>query len=617
MTESDHTTHNDIPEKIEYLDTENLDIPKWQLRHLKKRLLEEVEVEAEKLKEAELVEEPDSQIQELIKETYQSLKNMDSIDEFDCFYENSELKSYSRMDLYAEFIEELLEKFQLTNNWEREELESEEVEKALFKIAEAVGEEPDGIEAVKKVIKDKYPTLVKEEQGMTAEEYKSKQEKWVEKELIRAVKGLEPAEDFKQKFEEFRELNNNEIEDIAVKLDQIIDVGVDVWKLVLYSVLSPHSNNIKLNDREIRSSLHTLFIGEISTGKSGICGIAHQISPQSEKVTGMTKASFEGSYNNKDDKIEDGVIDRIRHGNLIMEEYDKINLSDGSLMRTVFDNSDLQIEKGNDKKKFDEVPTSIIAGANPKKDFFIQDTNIRDQVPFKEGELSRFDITIPMVNTAEDTARIVDEMTIFGGKTDLNMDEVAQVMEQLATRVAQVTEMEFEETPDDQPSLEQELKQAFKALQTTLETKNRQELLIARDFEILVRLVNIIGCINEEILDGKITVSQETVSKAVSQFETLIDLRERLYLSDNREKVSVNQKDRILEEIVKLTNQGETVRQDKVKEKCLDEGVVNNKATFYNKMEELVNEEKVWRDPDKDRYKEVKPLAQTSNEVTN
>lgn len=593
-------------------DIENPEIPEWQLKHLEKRLMSEVREEVQDMNFNELGE-PDSQIQSLVKSVYEQLQAKPAPDEFDKFYENSELEEYTRKDLFAEFIRKVIDRLETSNSdiqdineLDMEKLKTEEgVNKALKTIADAVNSDSE-LKAVRQVIEEdsNYSELLEDVTGyMSKDEYIDKQKSFIRDNLERLAKGLEPRQEFEDYFEDFRAMNNNEIDDVATRLNQIYDIGISEWKLVLYSVLSASAPKFTMNGRKVRSSLHTLLMGEISTAKSGILSICADISPQSRKVTEVTEASFIGSYDNSKDEIQPGVIDEIINGNLLIEEYDKVNLDDGSMMRTVFDNSDITIDKGQDTKRFDTVPTSVIAGANPDSDFFLND-NMRSQVPFKEGELSRFDITIPLINTKEDMEKITDRMEIFGGGTDIEIGEIAQMMRGLSTRIESVEQIEWEEQ-----KLQRTVKENFKALQKEINSNYRHELLIMRDLETLVRLVYIIGCIEEEIEDGKIAISEGTVSKAVSQFETLIDLRERLYTSSDRETLNTTPKDEIMERIYKLSEDGGKVRQDKVKDEVVGT-VVGTKQTFYNKMDDLIREERVAYVGDKQRYKEVKPLAQ-------
>lgn len=604
MTNSDHT-----PTKFDEI--ENPEIPKWQLNHLKTQLMAEVEEEIEGEEFGEF-NEPDSKIQGLVKEVYETLKTADNGDAFDKFYENSELSEYNRMDLFREFVEELLEAFNLRNSFDftEEELESEEVEKALKKIAENISEGDNTTDKVKDIIKDQYPELINDHEYMDKQEYLDKQENWIEKNLSQIAQGLEPKEDFEDYFKNFRDLNNNQIDDVAQRLDGIVDIGVDVWKLIIYSMLSAPAPKFKIDDRWVRSSLHLLLIGEISTAKSKILGIINDISPKAEQVSDMTKASFIGAYSNKDDEIKPGVVDRIIGGNMLVEEYDKLDLDDG-LMREVFDNGSISVSKAESVKRIDEVNTSIMAGANPKEDFFIQGENMRNQIPFKEGELSRFDVTIPLVNTQDDMERIIDDMNLFGGSEGIEMEEIKNMMKALKDKLQTIEEINFEETEGNKPSLETQIKEAFKSEQKTLETKNRQELLISRDFETLVRLVYIIGAVHEDLEDKTVTITEDTVNKAISQFETLIGLRHRLYTGDDRQVVTKTPKDEIMEKIYELSTDGEVVPQTTLKDKCMSAGVVNNKQTFYNKVDELIREEKIaYKNPDKKRYKEIQLLAQ-------
>lgn len=590
------------------------ELKEWQKEHLKREMMNEIDLD--ETEDLRLTEEPDSKIQGLIKETFNNLRDMQGEpDVFDAFYTESGLKDYSRKDLYAEFIEAVLDRLNIHEEYEKEELKTEDVEKALFTIAEHISQEPDALTGVKEIVEEDYPELVADtSEGMSPEEYNHRYKKYIEREVERMSRGLEPKEKFTEYFQEFEALKNNDIDTVAKELNEMVDLGHDVWKLMLYSTLSAPAQTFIMGGRPTRSSLHTLLIGDISTAKSKALQIIHDISPQSEKIDGMTKASFVGSYDTSKDEITEGVVDRIINGNLIMEEYDKMDKDEG-LMRTVFDNSSFTVSKGKDTKHFEEMPTSILAGANPKNDFFTtEDKALRGQVPFKEGELSRFDILIPLVNTEAQMMKYTEAMELFGSREEADLSEIRQMMNALNTKINQVENVIIGEEQ------EKELKEAFNQLQEELESEHRPTLIIMRDLETLSRLAFVIGCVYEEVEDGKVQITDRVVSKAVSQFEALIDLRRRLYVEDEREQLANTTKDKIFSELLQMTDTEDgkqAVEKPALKERCMQQSIVNNKQTFYNKMEELQKEERVVEmkdgetlSPDHDkRYVNVKPVV--------
>jgi DNA replicative helicase MCM subunit Mcm2 (Cdc46/Mcm family) len=587
------------------------ELPEWQIEHLKKQL--EAEIDLQNTDELKLAEEPESTIQSLIKETYKTLRDRPKPDEFDKFWENN-LKHYGDKWRYAEFLLEVIDRLNIRQKWDRQELKQEkECEKALFKIAENVGENPANLESVRKVIEQDYPDLVSNTaESMSPDEYRHKLKKHIEKEVKEMAKGVKPKEKFKDYFDDFKALNNNDIDDIAYRLNQKVDLGQDVWKLLIYSTLSAPADKFIMGGRPTRSSIHTLLIGDISTAKSKALSIIEEISPKADQVDDMTKASFIGSYDTSSNKIKEGIVDRIQDGNLIIEEYDKIEKHDG-LMRVVFDNSSLSVSKGQDTKEFDEVTTSILTGANPKNDFFTtKEDALRGQIPFKEGELSRFDVLIPLTNTSEQMEKYTQEMELFGSRESASMDEAKKMMRALSTKINEVDKVEIDEEQ------EQRIKDGFNELQEDIDTKHRPTLIIMRDLETLVRLVNIIGCVYLDPDENqKIEINEEVVNKALSQFETLIDLRKRLYTEESREKLAETPKDKIYNKALELsaTAENQKIKQNKLKDKAIESGIVNNKPTFYEKLKELKREEKIAEvNPEKDRYKEITPVADTGGE---
>ncbi len=604
MTESDQQTQ-DYTAPDQFKD--------WQKRHLVKLLKNELDLDRDE--DLQLTEEPDSQIQALVKETFTRLQEMDgNPDTFDRFY-TEELEDYNAKHLYADFIEQVLSRVNVKKQYDHADLKTEEVEDALYRIAEHVTEERDALDTVAEIIEDKYPNLVTQEtEGMTAEEYHSRYESFVESQVEKMAQGIEPKEDFKEYFTEFEALNNNNIDTVASQLNTMVDIGNDVWKLVLYSALSAPAEKIQKNGRPMRSSLHTMLIGDISTAKSQVLNIVKDIQPNYAAPTSMTKASFIGAYDTEEKQFQEGIVDRIQDGNLIVEEFDKIEYDDGQ-MRQVFDNSDIEDSKGQDTKYIPEIRTSVIAGANPKDDFFTtEEQALRGQIPFKEGELSRFDVLIPLVNTTEQMDKYVDDTTFFGGGEHVDMTEIRQMMNALNTKIQNVDTVEIS------PEQAQRLKNGYKELQEELdENDHRPTLLIMRDLETLQRLAYVIGCVYEPVEDGTIRISEGTVSKALSQFNTLIDLRKKLYVEEDRARLANTTKDEVYWEAVKMTEDSDDneVLKKELKERCIRKGIVNSKQVCYSKIDELIKEERVVEtkdgeplEPDHNkRYTSVKPVA--------
>jgi len=594
------------------------ELPEWQLKHLEKQLKDEIDLQG--TEEMRLTEDPESTIQGLIKETFTTLRDMNgNPDVFDKFYENN-VKEYSDKWRYAEFLLDVMDKLHLRQKWDREELKEEEnCQKALFKIAENIGEEAGALDSIRKLITEEYPELVADTpEGMCPAEYRDKYESYIEREVRKMADGVEAKENFRDYFDDFKALNNNDVDDVAYRLNQKVDLGQDVWKLLIYSTLSAPAEKFIMGGRPTRSSLHTLLIGDISTAKSKALSIIEEISPKADQVDDMTKASFIGSYDTSEKEIKEGIVDRIQGGNLIIEEYDKIEKHDG-LMRVVFDNSSLSVSKGQDTKEFEEVTTSILTGANPKNDFFTtKEEALRGQIPFKEGELSRFDVLIPLTNTSEQMEKYTQEMELFGSRESASMDEAKRMMRALSTKISEVDEVEIGEEQS------QRIKDGFNQLQVDIDTEHRPTLIIMRDLETLVRLTNIIGCVYKEPNeDGTIEIDDKVVDKALSQFETLIDLRKRLYTKKNRQKLADTPKDKIYNKILEMAGTSESgfVEQADLKDKCVEgegvsgEWIVKSKPTFYEKIKELKREERVAeKDPEKDRYKKLTPVADKGGE---
>lgn len=613
---SDHNQEDHNQNQKTKTELEPTELKEWQKAHLERKLKEEIDLDGDE--DFRLSEEPESEIQGIVKDIFQTLRDNPKPDSFDKFYENSEMDEYPRKDLVAEFIKKLMDKVNVSNSDVQdidkvniEELKTQEgMDKSLKAVAENLSEGDSDISSIKKIIEEDYPELVSEEKGtMSPAEYRDKYEKFIEKQIEKMAKGIEPKQNFKDYFDDFKAYNNHEIDDIASTLNNKVDLGIDTWKLILYSTLSAQAKRFYMGGRPARSSLHTLLIGDIATAKSKALNMVEEISPKAEKVDSMTPASFIGNYDNSTGEIEEGVVDEVLYGNLIFHEYDKMN-KDDEVIRPVFDNDELSVRKGGETKIIEKTPISVIAGANPEDDFFTENgEGLRGQINFKEGELSRFDILIPLVNTPEQMEKYTENMSFFKKRESEDLSEYKQLMDTLKTKINKIEETRLGEAEDGRPPLEQQLRNKFNNLQEELDSPHRPTLIIMRDLEVLMRLTNIIGCVHEEPnKEGVITISQESVDKATSQFEELIYLRKQLYDSESRKDIAHSTKEQIELELITMTEDKDEVSKPELKNRCLREGIVNNKATFYNKINELIREERVVETDDKEKYTTIKPV---------
>jgi len=376
------------------------------------------------------------------------------------------------------------------------------------------------------------------------------------------------------------------IEDIAVRLNKMVNINREDWELILYASLTPYMPKIKINNVEQRSIMHVNMVGEISTAKSTIMKILEKISPKSQRITKMTPASIEGTVT-PGNIIIPGVIERAGGGILIIPEYNK-KLSRMDIMREAMDCDKIYISKRAITWEF--FPNAcFIAGSNPKKDFFIKGGIMRNEIPFKEGILSRFDILIPMINTTDDTVKIVESMSFLGkNKNIINLDTLKMKMKHIAVEINAF--VKYIKITEEQ---EEKIKKAY--LAHNVEMGDRPRVLL-RDLETLLRLINVITAVNakKEIKKEVYTATDEDIDKAIDLWNYLINIRVQMYNTLENKRLK-NTQDLIFE----IIKEYGTIQTKELID--LANGICS-RATIYRTIEKLEKNGQVVRiDPDTEK----------------
>jgi DNA replicative helicase MCM subunit Mcm2 (Cdc46/Mcm family) len=327
-----------------------------------------------------------------------------------------------------------------------------------------------------------------------------------------------------------------------------------------------------------------MLVGDISTAKSKTMRILERISPKADWFTKITEATLEGVSTRGG--IEDGIIDKANNGSLLFMDLTEQHIS---TIREIMDNDRLKIGKGGNEKEID-LDITIQVAENPKSDFFINETLLREQISFTDGLLSRFDVLIPLTTTKEKNEMLLDKINLFGDtENNINLESIAQILKTKAVGMREVKEVVLTNEQKDM------IKKIF--LKHNIDLKNRP-LLVLRDYETLARLVNVVvvsNFFNRKLTEGVIQAEDKDIEKAIMLWETLIDLRKTLFTKDNRITI-ITIEDKILMEIARYGGKIDCVE--------LEKAVVNNgvcsRATFYRKIERL-NGRKININGNKDR----------------
>lgn len=543
----------------------------WLINLIKKDLVRK-ETPKEKVKTVR----PKSKIQFLFREFYSRLRNGDSADCLDKFYEE-ELRDYQQKSLFANVIVTFAKRLKL--NKISYPYDEDDYQKLFFAIAEKKMEEPiDTMGILLDMINKEYPSLISEELEPNEEKDQNDWELFANSEVENLRENIEQnREQYKEEYARIEKTKKTKIELLAERLNNIILLGKDNWELILYSILSTYSPKIKINSIPTRNNLHLLLVGDISTAKSKLYRMLNRISPKSDIYNDVTKPSLEGIATNGG--IEQGIIDYCNNGMLILPEFN--NIYEFSLLRDILDSDKIKIAKRGNIKEV-ELNINLFCASNPINDFFQNEIKLRKQIGFSEGILSRFDILIPLMNSIEKNELIISKMDIFSsGNNGVDLEGIGEVLNTLAIGMERIKSICLSENQ------KLRLKETFLAHNSELEER---PLLIPRDLELLARLVNVIVCSNfyeREVKNGVLYANDKDIEKAIAFFEHLIVIRKQLYTSIERHIFTIE--DRILMEIVKA-NEG-------IKANDLVELVTNQnlcgRATVYRKIKQLVRDGKI------------------------
>ncbi len=525
---------------------------------------------------------PKSKIQELLKDFYETLRTADSPDAFDQFYEEN-LKNYTQRSRFDTFLLKLGKKLSLDLEYP---YSKEKVEKALFKITERRLEEEDTLHVAYELINDMYSNLVcppdQIDAEVSAEGLNNQYETHISEEIGKIREKLENGDrrEFSDKIQKIRKAEKTEIEKLASELNRIVILGRETWELILYAIMSPYAPPININNMQERPNLHFLFVGDVSTAKSKVNKIVERISPKALRISKSTEASFEGVA--KQETIEKGIIDYANFGVLIIPEFTRV-FEQFKILREVMDCDRITIVKGGIRK---ELPVNItfFTGCNPTADFFQNEINLRDQIAFKDGVLSRIDILIPLMATKEKNEHLIDQIDIFGTKQPkLTLEDIHERLKTLSTGMIKLVTNVVLTTEQKQT-----LKQAFLSHNTKLK---HRPLLVLRDLETLCRLTNVIAATNfphrEHSDGGVVKAKDDDIQKAIELWEEIIAQRRTLYTSKRRLIFSL--KEKIMMEIAR---RGNDVRQVELKKDLVAEGLCSER-TIERKINQLAREGRI------------------------
>lgn len=161
--------------------------------------------------------------------------------------------------------------------------------------------------------------------------------------------------------------------------------------LLCYLVKGVPCRQIKRND------IHVLFIADPSTAKSRISNYITDFTNKYTKANGTTSTGVgligavvkEPLLNTN--VLELGAFPRANNGHCIIDEFDKLNPEDASILLNGMEDGRTNIQKAGVHKEDIETKVSVLALANPKYRRFDPYKSVKEQITFYSDLLSRFD----------------------------------------------------------------------------------------------------------------------------------------------------------------------------------------------------------------------------------
>jgi len=515
-------------------------------------------------------------------------------DMFDGWYEENDLGNYNNKYNLMQIFNSILEALHLSTT---EEYGKEAFDEALAKISGRCIDEPEYVDKIKTVINSKYEGLIGDfRYAPSLDDMNEQQIKEYNRRLREIEERIESnIEDFQGIIEKIEEAKKTDFEKTAQTLNEVVIVGEAIWELVLYCTMSCYSPRLIINNLELRANMHGVLAGDISTAKSRILKILRMIAPKAVPLDDVTKPTFEGVAPTKSgEEIEEGFLDWAKDGIVLVEEFTRKHAS-MPLFRRGMDCEDYAVYKKG-SKKIRDVNTTWICACNPNADFFQTEISFRKQLPFKEGVLSRFDVLIPLTATPDKNDLIVDQMDIFGSKTDeIDFDLIKERLIAISAGMQEIRRVSITEEQ------KQMIRDAFKDHNDRDRKFNilrNRPLVILRDLESLARFVNTIATVNfpRRTISkrGVLAATDEDIEKAVQLWENLLSFRTQLYGDEaNRNMRTVA--DEICLYMFRHNGVQSEVDIREIYRYIVDQKRLIGKSTFYKEINQLVQTGRIAR----------------------
>lgn len=182
-------------------------------------------------------------------------------------------------------------------------------------------------------------------------------------------------------------------------------------------------------DTRQRDNIHILIVGDPSLGKSKLLNYINELMPRTKYVSGegstgsgltavAQKDELTGSWS-----AEAGAIVQANNGQLLIDELDKIPLSEQTKLNTALESGRVVLDKASVSVDLN-ANSSVIACANPKYGQFDKYMDYGSQIKIDSALRTRFDLIFVMedIYNEEDDMAIADSIFDVGGDDSLDME---------------------------------------------------------------------------------------------------------------------------------------------------------------------------------------------------
>ncbi|MDD3491913.1 MAG: hypothetical protein PHZ19_00255 [Candidatus Thermoplasmatota archaeon] len=367
----------------------------------------------------------------------------------------------------------------------------------------------------------------------------------------------------------------------------------DVWRVIFLAQASAFAPPIFQGEKEHRSQTHVLIIGEYSTSKSGFNAIIRRMFPRVVMPNDFTPQAMMGSINRKGEKLI-GIAEECDRSILVLDEFDKLLKRyphvDG-ILRVIMEEQHFRRNLVHGTLDYDTHPV-VLAEANPKDDVF-RDERLAEQVPFKQGFLSRFDYIRPVAYSREKITAISKFIaeTAFKVRTDesgvMSTRDILRTYYALQSTLVErkVTRIEADE------SLVMDIHQRFCSLQREIDGT---PLLSVRDFMSALRFFNasaVLHVCQRKVRDGAILADEADRDNAVFVLDNTTKAREALFTASERKAIAMTPVERAYGHLkTALSRAGEVGKREAVDLLMQVMGV--GQATAYRYLSQIVARDK-------------------------